>query len=267
MSAAACRIELFCGEILLGQGTAFFDEAINGRRYLFTNWHCVTGRSPTTGRPQSKDGITPDSIVIYLHRFLGRDGIDFLHPIPHRLPIEYRSGTKWLMHPSGQKIDIVAHELDLSMVEPTPLGAYISRLQSSHNAIVQVGAEVFILGFPRGLTPTGSLPIWKKGSIASEPAHFADGEPCFWVDSATREGMSGSPVFVRRLNNNSFDNVTIESEARLVASEHLNFCGIYSGRIGVSDLLEAQIGKVWNPACMSQIVNSGVALDYEEFKA
>jgi hypothetical protein len=37
------------------------------------------------------------------------------------------------------------------------------------NAYVEAGAEVFILGFPLGLASQGVLPIWKRGSIASEP--------------------------------------------------------------------------------------------------
>jgi hypothetical protein len=32
-----------------------------------------------------------------------------------------------------------------------------------------VGAEVFVLGYPRGIASTGVFPIWKRASIASEP--------------------------------------------------------------------------------------------------
>lgn len=39
-----------------------------------------------------------------------------------------------------------------------------------------------------------SLPIWKSGTVASEPDADFNGKPLFLVDSATFEGMSGSPV-------------------------------------------------------------------------
>jgi len=45
----------------------------------------------------------------------------------------------------------------------------------------RVAAEVFILGYPRGLTKQGVLPIWKRGSIASEPLfNVMDGAPAIW---------------------------------------------------------------------------------------
>ena len=33
----------------------------------------------------------------------------------------------------------------------------------------RVAAEVFILGYPEGLSMQGVMPVWKRGSIASEP--------------------------------------------------------------------------------------------------
>jgi Trypsin-like peptidase domain len=229
---------------------------------LITNWHCVTGRDPFTGLPRSKDGVTPDALVVCLHRDTGETGIDFLNPVRHRLPIEYRTQTGWRMHPDGQAIDIVALEIDLSKIKPPVVKGFISRLQTNHSAIAQVGADVFILGFPQDLTPTGSLPIWKRGSIATEPAGFPNGEPSFWIDSATREGMSGSPVFLRRPGVYAFDNPVVMSETRLVASDHLAFCGIYSGRMKSTDALDSQIGKVWRPECIEQVIRQGIPFDY-----
>jgi len=267
MSVAVSQIELLCGEVCLGLGTAFFDEAVDGKHYLITNWHCVTNRDPRTGRPRRKDGITPDALIVSLHRNNGEAGIDFLNSVKYRIPIEYRSSTGWRMHPAGQAVDIVVLEIDLSEVRPPVLQGFVSRLQSDHFAIAQVGADVVILGFPQGLSPTGSLPIWKSGSIATEPAGFPNGEPCFWVDAATREGMSGSPVFIRRPGQYAFDNPVIGCETRIVASDHLAFCGIYSGRMKSTDpidALDSQIGKVWRPECIGQVISEGIALDYEE---
>jgi hypothetical protein len=43
------------------------------------------------------------------------------------------------------------------------------KAQSYEYGYARVGAEVFILDFPLGLALQGVLPIWKRGSIVSEP--------------------------------------------------------------------------------------------------
>ena len=68
------------------------------------------------------------------------------------------------------------------------------------DAVYSVGSEVFVLGFPRGLRTQSNFPIWKRGTIATEPAiPRDDGAPLILIDAATRKGMSGSPVCVFRL--------------------------------------------------------------------
>lgn len=69
--------------------------------------------------------------------------------------------------------------------------------ESAENAYARVATEVFMLGYPKGLTLQGSIPVWKPGSIASEPLFaILDGAPAFFVDALTRDGMSGAPVQV-----------------------------------------------------------------------
>jgi hypothetical protein len=57
---------------------------------------------------------------------------------------------------------------------------------------IEIGNEVFILGYPLGFTHFVNTPIWKRGSIASEP-HIETAETKFRVviDATTRGGMSG----------------------------------------------------------------------------
>lgn len=40
----------------------------------------------------------------------------------------------------------------------------------------------------------GVFPVWKRGSIASEPLFNINLGPAILVDAVTRRGMSGSPV-------------------------------------------------------------------------
>jgi hypothetical protein len=95
----------------------------------------------------------------------------------------------------------------------------------------------------------------------------ANCEPCFLADAATRRGMSGAPVFKRGRT------LELEGDARaghpgqgtiLEEPRGLAFVGIYSGRLGKADLLEAQLGKVWYPSAIRDVVVSGIALDFEE---
>ncbi len=66
---------------------------------------------------------------------------------------------------------------------------------------VRCGDDAFVLGYPHFVDGGASfLPIWKRASIASDP-RIAQGPghpPRVLVDTATRQGMSGGPVFVRQ---------------------------------------------------------------------
>ncbi len=265
ISLVAVQIEPMCGQVSLGTATAFFEE-IGERQYLITNWHTVTGRNPHNGRTISSDGITPDSIKLHLHGRTLSGGYDYLNHTQKIVPVEYGSGSKWIMHNDGQNIDIAILELNSEI--SSLVGCYLRKVTTIFDVAIEIGVELFVVGFPMGLRPTGSLPIWKRGSVATEPIADANGERCFLIDAATRKGMSGSPVFVRTLSENPL-NVGINPsdpvhQNQLVASPHLAFVGIYSGRMNATDLLEAQIGKVWRPENIGDILVHRRSLDFEE---
>ena len=116
--------------------------------------------------------------------------------------------------------------------------------------------------------PTGTIPIWKRASIATEPSLPAFNEPCFLVDSATREGMSGSPVVAYATSARHYPHLAVNSgeitpETILLYKPGLAFLGIYSGRIGVGDLFEAQIGKVWYASVIDEMLANPRTLDWE----
>jgi hypothetical protein len=73
----------------------------------------------------------------------------------------------------------------------------------------------------------------------------------FYIDTATREGMSGSPVIKYRRRSLSL--ITEESLYRF----HAEFIGVYSGRIVPKDLLDAQLGMVWRAKCIDEIIKGG----------
>ena len=70
-----------------------------------------------------------------------------------------------------------------------------SYLNSSIN--LYPGLDVFVVGFPSDSGIVYPLPIWKRGTIASEPDLINVGSSRFYIDATTRGGMSGSPVVFR----------------------------------------------------------------------
>lgn len=59
--------------------------------------------------------------------------------------------------------------------------------------VVDIGGELLVPGYPLGLPSNGCMAIWKKASLASS-LEFGHGiRQFFYVDMATREGMSRAP--------------------------------------------------------------------------
>ena len=85
------------------------------------------------------------------------------------------------------------------------------------------------------------LPIWKRGSIASETPLGVDGRPIFLVDAATTAGMSGSPI-IRKVTTLTADNRDIDALQEFSSYELI---GIYAGRLEGSKLASVNIGYGW----------------------
>jgi hypothetical protein len=115
------------------------------------------------------------------------------------------------------------------------------------------GQDVFILGFPFSDSPTANIPIWKRGTIASEPDFDIGGVPKIYVDTATRQGMSGSPVIAQISSIWTPKGKTGVGDAIIGIGR--KFIGIYSGRIGADDEFKAQLGIVWKSSAVDEIIN------------
>src|SRR6478672_13030503 len=139
--------------------------------------------------------------------------------------------------------DVVAIPLDLGTNRPPiyPVNVYVN-----DNLEIRIGMDVFILGYPFGAKPPG-LPVWKRGSIASEPDLVRQTTGFYLIDTASRPGMSGSPVILRSWT--SPDGRAREPLNRLI--------GVYSGRLG-ADVAEAQIGMVWHESFIPEIIDDNL---------
>lgn len=126
---------------------------------------------------------------------------------------------------------------------------YINELEQEQRLEVEAGMDCFILGFPEGLFGAGFTPIWKRGSIAAEPYL---GHP-HYIDSATRRGMSGSPVIIRHSGMFAPRGSPGVMTGEEVIGTVERFVAIYSGRIG-DDELGGQLGKAWQSGFLNDVL-------------
>lgn len=171
----------------------------------------------------------------------------------NQLLYEASGAAGWLVHPeAGEQVDIAVIPINVRMPDDLAVLA-LNHIANSPMA-TPIGAEVFIIGFPRGISESG-LPVWKRGSLASEPALFADetGRRRVLVDSATREGLSGAPVVARSVGSYLSEN------GALVVGQGISTrtIGVYTGRMASRDELDAQIGIVWPWPLIERIFDTG----------
>ena len=247
-SLVTVPLELRFNDQPLAKATGFTWNRGN-THYLITNWHNVSGRDPNTDKHISKTAAEPNVLRASFNTFGGHVGDK--HPVV--IDIRQDQDTvSWLVHPvHKRKIDVVAIPLN---------GDYLSSINffsinkmGSPDLVVKVGMEVFILGYPFGPGKNG-LPVWKRGSIASEPDLVPQIEPYFLIDTASRPGMSGSPVILRNFG------VHVSQDSRVAVSTGPanKFIGVYSGRLHTRDPMDAQIGMVWSATYIDQIIDGGL---------
>ncbi|MBC7777011.1 MAG: trypsin-like peptidase domain-containing protein [Phycisphaerae bacterium] len=244
-SYAAYYLEAFFNDICLASGTCFFAKR-EGQLYLITNWHNATGKNPTTKKPLSAHAGEPNKFRVPLLKdqdLVAWEYWDF--PI-----LDADFNPLWLEHPlHKEQVDVIALRVKL----PAHLIVYtFEEFLESHNenTEIQVGNDVFVLGFPFGLTGGGALPIWKRASIASEPVINIDNLPRMYIDTASRPGMSGSPVLYKEKRAVGIG----DPDAGSISWYYTKLVGIYSGRIGAEDELKAQLGIVWRDDVIDEII-------------
>jgi V8-like Glu-specific endopeptidase len=237
LSAVALSLQCTLGTVPF-TGTGFVVQK-NGQKYLITNWHMLTGRHPETGQPLSPTGAAdPTSIGIWHHdaNQLGAWNLKT------EALIDPNDGQKkWLEHPSGHHIDVVALPITVqSDVKVYPLDLNLSNT----DLIVMPSDPVSIVGFPLGMASAGKFPIWKTGHVASEIDLDYANKPVFLIDATTKSGMSGSPVIAKR------SGFVRTSKGWNMGVEASRFLGVYSGRI--QD--QSDVGMVWKPEVVQQIL-------------
>lgn len=230
-----------------------------GRLNLITNWHNVTGYNPITLKPLSDMGFTPNSLTCIVALKIVADTKEFCRWVPVDVDLfDADQNPAWREHPEhGRNVDVIALEIG-EMGERQLFSAPINAYSEFVDFAPMAGDDAFVLGYPKGLTGGLEFPIWKRASIASEPQFEVDGLPKILIDTATRKGMSGSPVVAVRSGiirpRGVGPSTGLTGEDILGTAE--NLLGIYSGRVD-DDQFGAQIGVVWKAAVVEDIVVRG----------
>jgi hypothetical protein len=252
------KLRFLFEETELAIGTGFFYRFQDSSTHLVTNWHNVTGRHPETNELLHSKGGIPDKIVIGIPRTVEQGP-------PKKLAWDWKNiwlhddGEKqcpaWNEHPTfGRRVDVVT--ISISELEVTAIIPANDPTLKLDRLRLYPSLDVFVLGFPKGMSGGAHFPIWKRGSIATEPDIDIDGLPKLFIDTATREGMSGAPVYAQEAGYWMPEGSEQSKDA--VFGKGRRFLGIYSGRVG-DDSFQAQLGIVWKPSAIEDIIRHSLS--------
>lgn len=277
------QLELLWYGDVIGHATGFF-YSFGKTLGLVTNWHVFANRHAVTDIHFRDDRKVPNEVrftACVIQATLNKGGITAhaIHIREFRLPLITDDRFLWWQHfgyvqDNGEpgRVDIAVLPLSNEVLElaegesildfTTQVVVMVDEnLQPVHceHAYPRVGADVFILGYPLGLVSQGIIPIWKRGSIASEPlAHLNNNLPVFLVDSVTRNGMSGSPILY-------FGNDLTTADGGALNKQHFPpdqawLVGIHAGSRGSSkEELEMTLSRAWKRPLIDEVFMHGMS--------
>lgn len=253
---------------VLGPASSFFYKRDDDWNYLVTNWHVVTGRHPATPH-KSDTGAVPTELRLILHKNLGTPHVSMSQKVECVVDIndEHGEAPEWLEHPDHRyKVDIAVVKIEnddefKSQVNCNYLAEYGGFTEKFSPEVMD---DVIVFGYPWNLSGGDLvLPLFKRGSVASEPIVPYGGLPRFLIDCRTAKGMSGSPVICARsgvwMPSGEFNREALIGGVK-------NFAGVYSGRLTMDDPDKdekfadriSEIGIVWKKEIIDEIIDKGM---------
>lgn len=237
--------------------TGFIYE-YNESLFLVTNGHNITRMSPDQLVRISNSAAFPTRIQTKVR--ISRQEVPNSLTLSDNASIEIYEDNdfnkpKWYFHPSkGYLIDVVVIPIDRKINIPNHVKLYpINSFEYDSEYKIAVSDDVFILGYPLDIVSILDLPLWKRGTIATEPFFDINGLPMMYVDTATTSGMSGSPVIMKRTGFHKKKSGPMDG-SELIGTI-TNFIGIYSGRYTPKGLPDPQLGIVWREEVIQEIIN------------
>lgn len=279
LSFAPFYVETYFNEQIISNATAFCYKK-SKQCYLVTNWHVLSGRYPKADKNgnykiQHSQLAVPNKIKVHMFGWMNNKteeiSIGDCVISEFKLVDENEQPLfKSKKYSDNEYVDIailpinVTYNSNGKILQPLCINSkYYEKFSS--NEIVHPSDNVFILGFPLGKKDSSGSSIWKRGSIATTLFN----RDWFYVDTSTRSGMSGSPVFYINRDPNSYLKYLNKNipEEKIYYTE---FLGIYSGREVNQEILKndnnitiktcdidvvAQLGIVWKNNFIDEIIN------------
>lgn len=249
--------------------------------YIVTAWHNLSGRHSEHLGFLSREKAAPNNAVVSITReFPGFGGTR----LPFVIPLTDDEQTFYYVHPINYpRIDVAIiplslkqpYELDIRtgdgktfqpammLIDEKPIKSELCPIQkySFKNEEIlidfldnlDVTDELFIPGYPENLYDYTGQPVWKRATVASSFKTGWNREPKFLIDSASRPGMSGAPVFYYSKEGH----IKSKSKTYVCGHEVVVFVGVYVGRIETASKEDAQIGIVWKFSVIDEIIDGG----------
>ena len=261
-SLTTTPISLYRGSDLVSQGTGFFYVAKTGNLevvYLVTNHHVVTGYPPT-------ENNQPIGNRISFHLHLSADDPGQIRTVD--LPLFTKNGKRlWLACGSFPEADVAIIPVPVKCRENLKVSC-LDETTAKPVMKTRPTTPIALIGYPYGLyDKKNALPIWKSGTIASEPDVDFEGKPVFLVDISAFPGMSGSPAFAYA--SGGYD--TLDGGVAVTPGITRQFMGIYASMtmrhekrfleqftnttgVGITDKESLQIGHVWKAKLITDTI-------------
>jgi hypothetical protein len=232
-SLATVLIEQFSNDgtgTVVSHGTGFLWRA-GSSVWLVTARHVLTGRNPFDDTHISETHYEPSIIRVHAG-FAGAMGANRLH---QNFEVNRDDGSPaWAADPqfTDLRTDIAALPINVGHPDVVCINDD-EDFSKGENLFSHVGFQCFVIGYPTTSVTGLMLPIWRSGSIASDPGLAIDDKPIFLLDAATGPGFSGSPVLRVHIGPAPFHDpaqgtgIKIETDA-VVRSK---FVGVYAGRL------------------------------------
>ena len=272
ISLSTTPIFLYKNNTLISQGTGFFyvhqDLGTVPTLYLITNYHVLTGSSPLEKKPP-----IGDKIEFQIHN--SETELGKIKNIS--LPLFAKNGKQvWITSKSDPEADLAVIPIFQSFYEGCKINC-ISEEWTKDELKVRPTTNVSLVGYPYGFyDKKNSLPIWKTGSVASEPNIDFEGKPLFLVDISAFPGMSGSPVFaisygasekeggVMQMGQGIKKFLGLYASMQMIGKNKYLEEIIHNGKIGIVDSESLEIGHVWKANLVLELVKSIDLKKYQE---
>ena len=263
LSLCVTPVTMLFNDTVLSDATGFFFYGVVESKptlWLVSNWHVFSGRHiEPPNAALAKTGSIPNRVKFQVLKLLPNSVAEVWEQFADLYEKDGRA--IWFQHPLKSEIDIGVLNCGDLLSEFAVNG--IKAKANQYSMKIEIGDDVFVLGYPLGFTHFMSTPIWKRGTIASEP-HWEtpSSKHRIVIDATTRAGMSGSPVVLRQKTH--YVSMTGEVVKHVNASRIL---GVYSSRPNFKGALpsliddmhdqRSELGYVYKSGLIEQVIKDG----------